>query len=113
MKRTLLLCDETFTCSTHAQALVTVVVSLSSFGVDFEGGLYVTTGTDRSGGQTAFVGLQVSIRVVLAAHRVLFVGSSQSHPLHLRRRVRQRFTSRLSSTAFVLILARAGRGLCG
>lgn len=50
--------------STHGthfdiQALVTVVVSLSSFGSDFEGGLYVTTGAAAASGETAFLGLQV------------------------------------------------------
>ena len=44
------------------QALVTVVVSLSSFGTDFDGGLFVTTGAAAAGGETAFVGLQVRLR---------------------------------------------------
>ena len=46
---------------THAthfdiQALVTVVVSLSSSGSDFDGGLYVSTGAGQ--GEQSVIGLQ-------------------------------------------------------
>lgn len=53
-----------------AQALVTVVVSLSSFGADFEGGLFVTTGAAAAGGQTAFVALQVCAPSLSSSYRV-------------------------------------------